>query len=116
MTSIVARPLAALALVGAVAAPVLSLPAAAQDRMTSETSPLLEAQRDQAAAFDIPAQPFGQALTAFGRQSGLQVAFDPAAAAGKTSAAVSGTMTAEQALRQLLGGSGLSYQFTSARP
>jgi len=115
VTSIVARPLVALALVGAVAAPVLSLPAAAEDRMTSATSPLLEAQRDQAVAFDIPAQPLGQALTAFGRQSGLQVAFDPAAAAGKISAAVSGSMTAEQALRQLLGGSGLSYQFTSAR-
>jgi iron complex outermembrane receptor protein len=115
VTSIVARPLAALALAGAVAAPALSLPAAAQDRMTSETAPRLEAQRDQVAAFDIPAQALGQALTALGRQSGLQVAFDPAAAAGKISAAVSGSMTAEQALRQLLGGSGLSYQFTSAR-
>ena len=115
VTSIVARPLAVIALAGAVSAGVPALPAAAQDKMTSEPSPLLEAQRDQAAAFDIPAQPLAQALTAFGRQSGLQVAFDPAATAGKASAAVSGSMTAEQALRQLLAGSGLSYQFTSAR-
>ena len=64
VTSIVARPLAALALAGAVAAPALSLPAAAQDRMTSETAPRLEAQRDQVAAFDIPAQALAQALTA----------------------------------------------------
>jgi iron complex outermembrane receptor protein len=63
--------------------------------------------------FDIPSQPLAQALTAFGRQSGVQVAFDPTAAAGKTSAAVSGSMTPEQALRQLLGGSGLAHQFTS---
>jgi iron complex outermembrane receptor protein len=64
-------------------------------------------------AFDIPTQPLPQALTAFGRQSGLQVAFDPAAAAGKMSVGLNGTMTPEQALRQLLTGTGLAYRFTS---
>lgn len=72
------------------------------------------AQANRTATFDIPAQPLAQALTAFGRQSGLQVAVDTAVAAGKTSGAVVGSMTLEQALRQLLAGTGLSYQFTSA--
>ena len=64
-------------------------------------------------AFDIPAQPLAQALTAFGRQSGLHVAFNPAVTAGKTGGALSGSMTPDQALRALLGGSGLTYRFTS---
>ena len=76
--------------------------------------PPLEAQASRTATFDIAAQPLAQALTAFGRQSGMQIAVDTAAVAGKASAGVSGTMTAEQALRQLLAGSGLTYQFTSA--
>lgn len=75
--------------------------------------PPLEAQASRTAVFDIAAQPLAQALTAFGRQSGMQIAVDTAAVTGKTSAGVSGSMTAEQALRQLLAGSGLTYQFTS---
>jgi iron complex outermembrane receptor protein len=76
--------------------------------------PPLEAQASRSTTFDIAAQPLAQALTAFGRQSGMQIAVDTAAVAGKTSAGVNGAMTAEQALRQLLAGSGLTYQFTSA--
>ncbi len=91
---------------------VLSVPVFAQD--LKDQTQRLEAQASRTVAFDIPAQPLPQALTAFGRQSGLQVAFDPAAAAGKMSVALNGLMAMEQALRVLLGGTGLSYQFTSA--
>jgi len=77
-------------------------------------APTLEAQADRTAAFDIPAQPLAQALTAFGRQSGLQIAVDTAAAAGKESPGISGAMTYDEALRRLLAGTGLTYQFTSA--
>ena len=72
------------------------------------------AQADRSSTFDIAAQPLAQALTAFGRQSGTQIAVDTASVAGKTSGAVRGTMTVEQALRQLLAGTGLSFHFTSA--
>jgi iron complex outermembrane recepter protein len=92
----------------------LSTPVLAQDRTPQTETQSQEAQAGRTVAFDIPAQPLPQALTAFGRQSGLQVAFDPAAAAGKTSVALRGTLATEQALRTLLGGTGLSYQFTSA--
>jgi len=74
----------------------------------------LEAQAGRTTTFDISAQPLSQALMAFGRQSGMQIAVDSAAVAGKTSAPVTGSMTADQALRRLLSGSGLTYQFTSA--
>jgi len=64
-------------------------------------------------AFNIPAQPLAQALTQFGRQSGLQVAVDAAAVAGKSTAGVSGTMSAQSALQQILAGTGIAYRFTS---
>ena len=72
-----------------------------------------QAQADRTATFDIPAQPLGRALTSFGQQAGLQIAVNPATISDKTSAAVSGAMTAEQALRQLLTGTGVSFRFTS---
>ena len=81
---------------------------------TTGADPLAqEAQAGQTAMFNIPSQPLAQALTAFGQQSGLQIAVNAAAVSGKVSSAVSGTMTAEQALQQLLAGSGIAYRFTS---
>jgi iron complex outermembrane recepter protein len=63
--------------------------------------------------FNIAAQSLASALTAFGRQAGLQVLVDSASVQGKTSTPVAGAMSAEQALRQLLGGTGVPYRFTS---
>ncbi len=85
----------------------------AQTEPGPDQAPLV-AQASKTTTFDIPAQPLSQALMAFGRQSGMQIAVDSATVAGKTSAPVAGSMTADQALRQLLAGSGLGYQFTSA--
>ena len=72
------------------------------------------AQADRTSNFDIAAQPLAQALTAFGRQSGTQIAVDTASVTGKTSSGINGAMTSEQALRQLLAGTGLTFHFTSA--
>ena len=68
----------------------------------------------RAVAFAIAPQPLASALMAFGRQAGLQVVVDAPAVAGLSSAGVSGSMTAERALQQLLQGSGLVYRFTGA--
>ncbi len=73
------------------------------------------AQAAQARAFDIPAQPLGSALTAFGQQSGLQVTFDAAIASGLRSAPVAGSLAPEEALRRLLSGTGVTYSFIDAR-
>ncbi len=72
------------------------------------------AQASRTGSYDIPAQPLAQALTALGQQGGLQIAVSNALVAGKTSAPVSGVMTAEQALQRLLAGTGIVYRFTSA--
>lgn len=65
-------------------------------------------------SYSIPAQDLGDALRAFGSQSGRDVVFDPALTAGKKSKAVQGNISAEQALRIMLEGSGLFYTTTSS--
>ena len=86
----------------------MSAPARAQEQPAQS-----QAQAPSTASFDIPAQPLASALTAFGRQSGLQVVFDAAAVAGKSSAGVAGTMSPQQALQQLLVGTGVSFRHSS---
>lgn len=56
---------------------------------------------------DIPAQSMGSALRALGRATKRNILFDEAAVRGKRSAAVSGRMTAREALERLVSGSGL---------
>jgi len=102
---------AVLTAAGALAAGVVR----AQERPAeAQQSQMQQSQAGRTASFDIPAQPLAQALTALGQQAGLQIAVSNALVAGKTSTAVSGVMTAEQALRQLLAGTGVAYRFTSA--
>lgn len=58
----------------------------------------------------IRAQPLGAALSQLGQQTSLQVFFSPEMVAGKQAPAVEGNVSPEQALGQLLQGSGLAYQ------
>jgi catecholate siderophore receptor len=64
--------------------------------------------------FSIPAQPVAAALDEYARQAGVRVRLDVAGAAGVRSRAVSGTLTASAALRQLLAGTGLEPRFADA--
>ena len=63
--------------------------------------------KDAQVAFNIPAQDAGAALNDFSRQSGMRVLFPYDAVAGKHAPAVSGTMSADEALAPLLRASGL---------
>ena len=63
-------------------------------------------------AIDIQPQPLQAALNALATQSGLQVIYDGALVSGLSSPGLAGQMEPEQALSQLLAGSGLSYRFT----
>lgn len=69
---------------------------------------MAQAQAQPAQAqFDIPAQPLIEALRLFSRQSGQQVLFNSEVGADRTARAVRGRLDHEQALRQLLAGTGL---------
>ncbi|MCV2217160.1 TonB-dependent siderophore receptor [Thauera sp. Sel9] len=57
--------------------------------------------------FDIPAGPLDQALSRFGRQSGMQIVVDGSLTAGLRSPGLSGNHSAPQALNRLLAGTGL---------
>ncbi|WP_244913684.1 TonB-dependent siderophore receptor [Pantoea coffeiphila] len=61
-------------------------------------------------AVSLPAQPLSTSLNQLARQAGVQLIAAPASLDGKTAPAVSGPMSLEQALGQLLAGSGLEWK------
>ncbi len=62
--------------------------------------------------FDIKEQSLPEAINRFGLAANVQVIFSPALANGKTSHAVQGRLSRDEAIRGLLRGTGLSYRFT----
>lgn len=68
----------------------------------------------QSVALDIRSQDLGSALTTFADRARLRLLFPSNIVAGKSSPALSGSFTREEALSRLLAGSGLSYAFTGA--
>ncbi|WP_409300294.1 TonB-dependent siderophore receptor [Pseudomonas sp. KCJK8993] len=59
---------------------------------------------------DVPAQSLGSALQEFGRQTNLQVLYNPTDVQEKRSNAVKGKLQPEQAIKTLLGGTGIGYR------
>ncbi len=87
--------------------------AVAQDQ-TGAASPT--ASRADTHNFDIPAQRLAGALSAFNRQSGFQVTQASGdTQPGVTVNAVRGTMSPQQALAQMLAGTGIPFWFTGNR-
>ncbi len=64
--------------------------------------------------FDIPRKSLEQALLDYGEAAGVAIVFDKTITADRTSEGASGELTPEQALRQLLSGTGITYRFTGA--
>nr|WP_306296694.1 TonB-dependent receptor [Pseudomonas taiwanensis] len=60
--------------------------------------------------FNLPAAPLEKSLNALASQSDVQILFSSDIAAGKQTPALRGRYTAEEALKRLLGGSGLNVQ------
>ncbi len=58
--------------------------------------------------FDIPSNPLGEALSAFSAATGLQLFYETDLVAGRSSSSVRGSYKAEQALKLLLGDSGVT--------
>ena len=63
------------------------------------------------AAFHIPAQPLATALQTYGETAGVQVLYESNSAVGRTSTAVEGTFTPDEALTMLLTGTDLKVQY-----
>jgi len=72
-------------------------------------SPALAQTADTAVGFDIPSQPLGTALNSLAVQANLQIFFEQEPVAGLRAPAVSGTMTAKQALQVLLANTTLGF-------
>ncbi len=68
----------------------------------------LHAQNAASVEITLLAQPLGDALNELARQTGLQLIVRPELVAGKSAAAVSGRLSARQALDRVLAGSGLT--------
>jgi hypothetical protein len=66
---------------------------------------------DPEIAFDIPSLSLDSALAVFGAKSGYQVLYETALTVGRRSHEVKGAYTADTALRQLLSGTGLSFDY-----
>ena len=73
------------------------------------------AAQQETVSFAIAAGPLSSALNTLASQSGIQIGFDSAIVAGKTSGGLKGAYTPDQALRRLLSGTQISYSFTDAR-
>ena len=73
---------------------------------TLAVSPL-QAQNAASFAIALPSQPLGSALNELARQASFQLIVHPDLVAGKNAPAVSGSLSAQQALVRLLAGSGL---------
>jgi outer membrane receptor protein involved in Fe transport len=68
----------------------------------------LAAQSSARVNYDMPAQNLDDALRSIARISGVEILFDADVAAGKKAPALRGALTAEEAVRAVLSGSGLS--------
>lgn len=73
------------------------------------------AATQQQIAFDIPAGTLESVLLAFQKTSGLQVVIPNDAMRTIASPGVKGSYSSEQALRQILNGTGISYRFSDKR-
>ncbi len=70
------------------------------------------AQSGDARSFSIPSQPLSSALATFADQAGISFIYKTGDLSGRNSPGIAGTLTTTEALRRLLAGSGISYQFT----
>lgn len=92
----------------------LSLTASAAPLAFAAAQPALAQSAEQGIALSIPAQPVPRALAALSSRTGVQILYTGTRAYEITSKPVSGHYTADQALRTLLGGTGISYSFVGA--
>ncbi|MBB5746534.1 TonB-dependent receptor [Brevundimonas variabilis] len=80
--------------------------------LLATTVPAFAQTAEPVRQYQIASGPLDRALTAFARQSGLQILYPSALVAGRSSAGVIGSYSAEGALAQVLRDTGLTYRRT----
>ena len=83
--------------------------------LTGAAAALAQAVESATLTADIPAQPLAQALAEFSRQTDLNVVYVSEVVREKKSRAVSAGLRAEAALSHLLQGTGLKFEYLSAK-
>jgi iron complex outermembrane receptor protein len=95
---------------------VASLLGAAVVHAAEAASPAqISASQARQVELDLPPQSLDQTLTRFADQADLHLLFTTRDVAGLSSPGLRGSYSIEQALQQLLAGSGMSWQFSDAR-
>lgn len=79
--------------------------------LQAATTTAATAQESRVAAEAIPSQPLDRALNAFSRQTGLQFVYSAQTAGNPQTRAIPAGLPPEQALTQLLAGTGLRHRF-----
>lgn len=77
-------------------------------------APHANAQRETASVISLRAQDLDAALRTLARDTSTQIVFNPATVEGRRTPVITGVATPEQALRQLLAGTGLTYRATGS--
>ncbi|WP_252192753.1 TonB-dependent receptor [Rhizobium sp. CSW-27] len=86
------------------------MPASAQTAAATATA---QSGPGETRAFNIPAQSLASAISAFGRQSGLQVTLSLATAGSIQTKAVIGSFSPAEALARMLDGTGIAYRLSA---
>ena len=96
----------------AVAACVTAGPHALATAAAQEKAAKTETAVGETRSYDIPAGPLSEVLSRFAAESGLLLSSDAELTAGKRSEGLAGRYAPQQALKQLLDGTGLDYELT----
>jgi outer membrane receptor protein involved in Fe transport len=104
------------ALIARVVSEVLrALPICASAALVDAAAALAQAVEAAALTADIPAQPLAQALAVFASQTGLQLVYVSDVVRNRKSHAASTGLSAQDALARILQGTGLRFEFLTAR-
>lgn len=91
------------------------LPLCAVGALVAPSSAAAQVATVTALTADIPAQPLAQALAELAQQTGLQLVYVSEIVSNRKSRAVSAGLSAQDALARLLEGTGLRFEFLTAR-
>jgi hypothetical protein len=86
------------------AAGIVAIPHLAAAQVKSPDAPV---------EFNIPSQPLGEALSRYVHATGQDAVYDTSLAEGRVSGEVRGVLAAEEALKKLLSGTGLTAEFVA---